>query len=114
MVVDDNVFNIMTVKCLLMDCSKLDADQALNGLQAVEMVQARAKERVREPCLCGKESPNYRLIFMDCNMPIMDGLQATREIRKLVSQKNTTIIALTAYSTDGFERKCLLAGMDEF
>ncbi|TNV83670.1 hypothetical protein FGO68_gene6378 [Halteria grandinella] len=113
LVVDDNVFNILTLKYLLKECANLEADQALNGLQAVEQVQERAKLKLKEPCICGQESANYRLIFMDCNMPVMDGLSATQEIRKLAFA-DLQIVAITAYSTKGFEKKCYKAGMDEF
>ena len=49
-------------------------------------------------------------------MPIMDGMQATSEIRKLEQNRPSPahIIALTAYSTDGFKTKCHEAGMDDF
>ena len=52
---------------------------------------------------------------MDCNMPVMDGLETTKEIRKLLKeckQEQITIIALTAYVTDNFKNKCMNAGMD--
>nr|NJM01362.1 response regulator [Desulfobacula sp.] len=60
----------------------------------------------------------YDLIFMDINMPIMDGFQATREIRSF-EEKNTSIpkipiLALTANVLDDFKHKCIEAGMDGF
>ena len=54
---------------------------------------------------------------MDCNMPIMDGLQATAEIRKLEKDYKLDkiyIYALTAYATDIFKNKCLNSEMDDF
>ena len=57
---------------------------------------------------------------MDCNMPVMDGLQATAEIRKAEDKyyqehsDRMFIAALTAYSTDSFKIKCAAAGMDCF
>ncbi|TNV84111.1 hypothetical protein FGO68_gene12712 [Halteria grandinella] len=114
LVVDDNVFNILTLQCMLKESLKMESDKALNGLQAVQRVQARASEVSNEPCLCGMESPNYRLIFMDCNMPVMDGLQATQEIRRLLPNANIKIVALTAYTTEGFEKKCFASGMDDY
>ena len=51
---------------------------------------------------------------MDCNMPIMDGFEATYEIRKKFSQKEIHIAALTAYASEQFEKKCRDAGMDSF
>ena len=56
------------------------------------------------------------LILMDLQMPIMDGLNATKEIRKLekLSGKHIPIIAVTAYALVGDKEKCLEAGMDYY
>jgi len=57
------------------------------------------------------------LIFMDISMPEMDGLQATRAIRKLEGERNTPrcpIVALTANASGEDEQKCMSAGMDGF
>ncbi len=47
-------------------------------------------------------------------MPIMDGFQATQEIRRLVPKQSIYIVALTAYATETFEQKCYQSGMDLF
>jgi two-component system, sensor histidine kinase and response regulator len=49
---------------------------------------------------------------MDCNMPVMDGFEATRRILEM--SPNAKIVALTAYSTEDFRSKCQEAGMIEF
>ncbi len=75
-------------------------DIATNGLKAVhKMVEA-----------------NFDIVFMDCQMPEMDGFEATRKIREteLKSGKHTTIIALTADAMTGDREKCLNAGMDDY
>jgi CheY-like chemotaxis protein len=69
LIVDDNDFNSFTLKELINMSFKLESDTSLNGKEALE--------RVRERKCC-----QYKLIFMDCMMPIMDGFEATREIRK--------------------------------
>lgn len=73
-----------------------------NGLEAIEAVKQQ----------------DYDLIFMDCQMPVMDGYQAASEIRRLESEsgvsKRVPIIALTAHALAGDKSKCLAAGMDEW
>ena len=55
----------------------------------------------------------YDLIFMDCEMPEMDGFAAAREIRRLEAQeRHTAIIAMTAHTSESDAEKCLAAGMD--
>ena len=59
----------------------------------------------------------YDLIFMDCQMPVMDGFAATREIRSIETNMDLphqTIIALTATATESDREKCLAVGMDDY
>ena len=60
---------------------------------------------------------DYTIILMDCEMPIMDGLMATRKIRqieRMQERKRVPIVALTAHAISGAREKCLASGMDDF
>ncbi|MCJ7690737.1 MAG: response regulator, partial [Clostridiaceae bacterium] len=74
-------------------------DIAVNGEEAVKA------------CL----NSNYDIILMDCQMPVMDGYEATRQIRKAEGdRKHTIIVAMTAHVMKGDVEKCIEEGMDAF
>lgn len=61
------------------------------------------------------QTGRYHLILMDCQMPELDGYEATREIRRLESsERRIPIVALTAHAMQGAESECKEAGMDEY
>ncbi|KEQ13555.1 hypothetical protein GZ77_14605 [Endozoicomonas montiporae] len=60
-----------------------------------------------------REKP-YNVIFMDCNMPGMDGFSTTEALRRLPKTRSTPIIALTANTLSEHKDKCLEAGMNDY
>jgi len=100
LLVDDNELNVM-LAARLMEAIGFEVVTAANGQLAVEEVQRAA----------------FDVVLMDCQMPVMDGYDATRAIRALERRlllRATPIIAVTAYALDYDLEKCLAAGMNDF
>ncbi|GFO62182.1 hypothetical protein GMPD_01010 [Geomonas paludis] len=100
LLVEDNPVNQDVATAMLEACG-CRVSVANNGAEALEAV-ARC---------------DFDLIFMDCQMPIMDGYAATRAIRERENKaegKHRTIIALTAHAMRGDREQCFAAGMDDY
>ena len=97
LVVDDNLIN-QTVAAKLLQRQGLQVALANDGSQAVQEVM---------------HTP-FNLILMDLQMPVMDGLQATRTIRTLPNGAEVPIVALTASVFEDDRRRCVEAGMNDF
>jgi CheY-like chemotaxis protein len=101
LLVEDTAVNrLVAVKLLeLLGCS---VDTACNGQEAIER----------------RRSGRYDIVFMDCEMPLVDGLEATRAIRRGESEdpafgSRVPIIALTAHALAGDRDRCMAVGMDD-
>ena len=98
LVVEDNVVN-QKVAGAMLDKLGLQVDFAVNGVEAVRMAQ----------------EVSYSMIFMDCQMPQMDGYTAAREIRaRARGGWRVPIVAMTAEAMAGAREHCLAAGMDDY
>ncbi len=99
LLVEDNPVNQKVAQAMLAKLG-MQVSVANDGREAVEMVKIR----------------DFDLILMDCQMPVMDGYEATAAIRALLAGRSEPlpIIALTANAMQGDRQKCLEAGMDDF
>ncbi|MAG94678.1 MAG: hypothetical protein CMJ48_13165 [Planctomycetaceae bacterium] len=98
LLVEDNIVNQKVASRLLnkMGCT---VEKAGNGRQALEK--------------CEKQS--FDVIFMDCQMPVMDGYEATQEIRsREASDEHVPIVAMTANAMSGDRERCVEIGMDDY
>jgi len=100
LLVEDNPVNKMIASTILEKAGCI-VNSAVNGLEALTVFKRQ----------------EFDLIFMDCQMPEMDGLEASSEIRKYELDHQlarTPIIAFTANAMDGDRQKCIAAGMDDY
>ena len=98
LLVEDNLVN-QKVALRYLERMGYNAGTAMNGIEAVQLVT----------------EGNFQLVFMDMQMPEMDGLEATREIRaKVPKERQPVIVALTANAMQGDRERCLAAGMDDY
>lgn len=102
LVVDDHPVNILFAQKLMVKLGFSVVDTAHDGRIGVDMFQ----------------NGNYDIILMDCQMPDMDGFEATKAIREIEhargTEKPVPIVALTADAIKGAREKCLEAGMDHY
>ena len=99
LLVEDNEIN-QEVALTLLDELGLTTKVASNGKEALEMLEST--ENV------------YDVVLMDCQMPVMDGYEATIAIRKIERYKYLPIIAMTANAMTGDKEKCIDCGMNDY
>lgn len=101
LIVDDVTTNLVVLQSLLSKYG-IKVDKAKNGLEALASLRAHS---------------GFDLVFMDCQMPEMDGYEATKEIRNTNNANinhDIPVIAMTANAIQGDREKCLQAGMDDY
>lgn len=97
LVAEDNMVNQTVAKNMLQKLG-IRADLAADGAEALQLFKQN----------------RYSIVLMDIQMPELDGLEATREIRKLSNGQNTYIIAMTANAREEDRTRCVEAGMNDF
>jgi len=99
LLVEDQPVNQLLMRTIL-EKMKCHVETARNGIEGLQKVKAFP----------------YNIVFMDCQMPEMDGFEATREIRLFEEgkERHTPIVALTADAMLGDKEKCLKCGMDDY
>ncbi len=93
--------NVVSQQYTVANLRKLgyNADIVTNGIEAINALKIK----------------QYDVILMDCEMPALDGYEATKEIRQQEKNgRHTWIIAMTAYAVVGDREKCIKAGMDDY
>jgi signal transduction histidine kinase/DNA-binding response OmpR family regulator/HPt (histidine-containing phosphotransfer) domain-containing protein len=100
---EDNPVNLEVAHAMLIKIGIQDIEVAHDGEQAVALV-------------CAREGKPFDLLLIDCQMPVMDGFEATALIRQreVNTQGRVPIVALTANVLVGDREKCLAAGMDDY
>jgi signal transduction histidine kinase/DNA-binding response OmpR family regulator len=104
LLVEDNTTNQIVAQGML-ELFGLSADIAANGIEAIEAIK-----------LASTTLP-YTVVLMDCQMPEMDGYEATKAVRlgqALRVNQSIPIIAMTANAMSGDREKCMIAGMDDY
>jgi len=103
-------------RALLAEDNPVNVEVASAMLRGLGMEVACASNG--EEALAAVRAGDYDLVLMDCMMPVMDGMAATAEIRRLELQRGraraTPIVAITANALQGDRERCLAAGMDDY
>ena len=105
-------------RVLLVEDNEVTATIAVAMLAARGIVVNHAVDGEKAVAIfCAADSTPFDLVLMDCQMPVMDGFEATRRIRaheQARGLRRTPISAFTAHSFAGYRDECLAAGMDDF
>jgi two-component system, sensor histidine kinase and response regulator len=104
-------FDFAGYRVLLVEDNEVNRELAVEILAKVGFTVAQARDG--EQAVACVQADKYDLVLMDCHMPVMDGYEATRIIRRLPGCSKLPIIAMTANALAADRENCLLAGMDD-
>ena len=96
-IIDDEPMNLILIRDLL-QVNGYSTNEATNGKEGIELVRATKPD----------------LILMDIQMPVMDGMEATRILKADAATKNIPILALSSYAMTGDKERILNAGCDGY
>ncbi|MGL4994935.1 MAG: response regulator, partial [Deefgea sp.] len=99
------------VRIMLVEDNLINQEVAQELLQQVGFVAVVANDGLL--ALANAQQTQFDLILMDVQMPVMDGIEATRQIRQLANYSNTAILAMTANAFNEDREACLAAGMND-
>ena len=101
-----------SLRVLLAEDNEVNIEIALEMLKNLGLNVECAEDG--EVALAKQKEEPYDIIFMDCQMPKMDGFEATRAIREMETGPPTIIVAMTAHAMAGDRDRCLESGMDDY
>lgn len=113
LLVEDDRINVAVAKRYVSWAGYEDVAVANNGVECLNMVRPTLMPTPGNPQML----PRFELILMDCQMPVMDGFEATQRVREIEAEQTPgekiPIVAMTGFSTDDERTKCLDAGMTD-
>lgn len=101
LVIDDNKINLVIMERMLRELGCRDVTLVESAEVAIELIKDKAEKNTY-----------FGMVFTDINMPGMDGIDCTREIRKIPYMKSVPIIAVT--TEEEIEERCLASGINDF
>ena len=110
LIVDDDTFNLTALEQILSKL-RLTCDWALNGKEAIEKIKARQVNR------CGDACKQYKMMFLDCQMPILNGFETAALLKQMMNERDIDrlrIVGCTAFIQEADEKRAREAGMDDF
>ena len=113
LLVDDENFNIRALKVILKSFTGIDpeevCDVARNGIHCLELIEKDIQLNEKRCC-------SYKIIFMDCNMPHMDGYEATQKLRQMLYENNIEqpiVSACTGHTDQSYIDRAIQSGMNQ-